>query len=140
MSFLAPLGLAWLALLADPTTQPAPERPEPCSEWKGTAHGNDPSVSLTASLCDAGDGRVRGTITWQSHLSGSSVREVKGAWSSGGQTLTLRDVKLSGSPNAGWRFCPIDRYRLSLSGDELTGTYHSSACQDDATLTLTRVH
>ena len=38
----------------------------------------------------------------------------------------------------GWRFCVVDRYDLSGSKDALTGKYHSSGCNDNAAMTLTR--
>lgn len=108
-----------------------------CTEWRGTIHGNDPSVAVTATLCSVGDHGVRGVLVWSSDVSGSSVRTLEGTRS--GSSVVLHDVALRGKPNPGWMFCTVDRYSLSNSGDRLTGSYHSSACHDDATLTLVRV-
>jgi hypothetical protein len=136
------MTLAWLPVLVwfatvDPPVR-EPERPPPCTRWEGTVSGNDPSVAVTATLCEIGDHRVRGTLIWRSTLSGSNTRKVVGAWSS--RVLSLRDVELTGKPNPGWMFCKVDRYTLSAQDDDhLSGTYHSSACSDDATIQLSRV-
>jgi hypothetical protein len=133
--------LVWLpvfVLLAS-VGRPAQEpEPLPCTRWAGTVSGNDPSVAVTATLCDAGDHRVRGKLVWQSKLSGSNTRTVEGTWSKG--MLSLRDTELTGKPNRGWRFCKVDRYALAVSdADHLAGSYRSSACSDEATITLSRV-
>ena len=107
-----------------------------CTEWRGTVHGNDPSVAVTATLCAVGEHGIRGVLVWTSNESGSSIRTLEGTRS--GDQLTLHDVALRGKPNPGWRFCTVDRYSLSGDGDRLTGTYSSSACHDNATLTLVR--
>ncbi len=108
-----------------------------CTQWRGTVHGNDPSVAVTATVCLVGDHDVRGVLVWNSQVSGSSVRTLEGTHA--GATLTLHDVTLRGKPNDGWRFCMVDRYALTRHGDQLAGTYHSSACYDDASIALTRV-
>lgn len=126
-----------IALLSNTQVRPRVEM-EACTQWRGTVRGNDPNVSVTATLCPAGDKRVKGTLVWESKTSGSSTRELEGAWS--GKSLVLRDVALTGKPNPGWMFCKVDRYRLAQIGDaKLEGTYHSSACSDDATIKLERV-
>jgi hypothetical protein len=136
------LGLAVLALAASPAdasdTKPRKrqEPAKPCATWNGRVRGNDPDVAIKATLCKAKDGRVHGTIVW-SGRSGSSTRAVSGTWSS--QTLTLRDDRVAGTPNAGWKFCPIERYTLTQAGArKLEGTYRSTECRDDAAITLER--
>jgi len=125
------------ALATEATESPRPEvQPARCTRWVGTVRGNDPSVAVTATLCPAGGARVRGSLVWASRLSGSSVRTLEGAWV-GGQ-LILRDTALTGRPNPGWRFCPVDRYTLTASGDRLDGTYRSAPCRDEATVELVR--
>ncbi|NUP11306.1 MAG: hypothetical protein HOW73_35110 [Polyangiaceae bacterium] len=112
-----------------------------CSQWSGTASGNDPSVQVAASLCEAKDGGVIGLVTWNSERSGFSVRKVEGSWSSDHKTLTFADVDfVENKPNLGWRFCLIDRYRLTSGGaSKLEGGYRSSKCNDDATMQLKKV-
>lgn len=135
------MTFAWLPVFVLFATVDRPTRepePPPCTRWEGTVSGNDPSVAVTATLCEIGDHRVRGTLVWQSKLSGSNTRTVVGVWSR--RMLSLRDVELTGKPNPGWMFCKIDRYMLSASDDDhLSGGYHSSACSDDATIKLSRV-
>ena len=134
------LALATVAMSTQPKKPTAKREPDPCAHWQGTSSGNDPSVKLTAILCPAGDGRITGTLVWESARSGTNTRTVDGTQS--GRSLTLRDLTLEGNPKPGWRFCKIDRYALALVGDgdtSLEGTYHSSACNDDATVKLTRI-
>lgn len=133
------MTIAMLALFALEAIQPGtPEvRPAECSRWQGTVSGNDPSVSVSATLCPGGGGRVRGTLVWQSQRSGTSTRVLDGVWTAG--KLVLHDTELTGRPNAGWRFCRVDQYTMTqTSAGKLEGTYHSSACADDATITLVR--
>ena len=136
------LALVLLVLFVTPAaasdTKPKkrPEPAKPCATWQGRVRGNDPDVAIKATLCQQKDGRVHGTIVW-SGRSGSSTRAVSGTWSSG--TLTLRDDRISGQPNPGWRFCPIERYTLAQAGaKKLAGTYRSTECNDDAAITLER--
>ncbi len=138
MTIVAALWLAVSSIASIKQEPPAKAREAKCTHWRGTVRGNDPSVAVTATLCDAGDSRVRGTLVWESRTSGSSTRTLEGARS--GDTLTLKDVALTGKPNPGWRFCTVDRYTLAGAGtDRLSGTYHSGACSDDATIDLERV-
>ena len=126
-----------IAILSVGQIKPQPELAE-CTHWRGNVRGNDPDVSVTATLCPTKDGRVKGTLVWTSKTSGSSTRALEGTWS--GKSLSLRDTALDGRPNPGWRFCKVDRYKLSQVNDaKLEGTYHSSACSDDATIKLERV-
>lgn len=135
----------WLVASFSTTMSTNPKRPpverdepSPCSHWQGTASGNDPSIVITVILCPREEGRVVGTLIWESKRSGTNTRTLEGTQS--GKSFTLRDVALAGRPAPGWRFCKIDRYALALSGDSrLSGTYHSSECNDDATMTLERV-
>jgi hypothetical protein len=131
MLLLLPLVLA--------VAQPVVEAPAPiCSQWHGSVRGNDPDVTIDVTLCEVGDNQVRGTLAWASKQSGTSLRALAG--NASGKTVALRDVDLRGKPNAGWRFCLVDRYTLTRSdGDTLTGTYHSTACHDEATIALKRV-
>jgi hypothetical protein len=134
------LAVAWLvASMSSSTKRTPPDREKsPCTHWQGTVSGNDPSVRITAILCPGANNRVTGTLVWESKRSGTNTRALDGTRS--GATFTLRDVALAGNPNPGWQFCKIDRYTLTLSGDsQLAGTYHSSACSDDATVKLERV-
>lgn len=135
---------AWLvaSTVAMSTTPKRPptdrKEPDPCTHWQGTVSGNDPSVVVTVILCPAANQRVTGTLVWESKRSGTNTRTLEGTQS--GKSFTLRDVSLAGNPNPGWRFCKIDRYSLALSGDtQLSGTYHSAECSDDATVKLERV-
>lgn len=144
MSPLAPLLVTVLAgtstlPVSTTTKQPPAERePDPCTHWQGTVSGNDPSVRVTVMLCPVGQGRVTGTLVWESERSGTNTRALDGSQS--GKAFTLRDVRLDGNPKNGWRFCKIDRYALGLVGDDkLEGTYHSSACNDTAKVELTRI-
>jgi len=132
-------AFALVAMMSTTITKPTPERePNKCTHWRGTVSGNDPSVSVTATLCPAAKNRVTGTLVWESKRSGTNTRTLEGTRSGG--AFTLRDVALTGTPNPGWVFCKIDRYDLVLSGDDkLDGTYHSSACRDNATIELARV-
>lgn len=142
-------ALAWTTALALPlffcswaraTTRPDPlEDVEGCERWVGKSAGNDPSVRLDVRLCPKGQG-VTGHVQWSSLVSGWNVREVSGSWSADGNTLTLKDMRITEQkPNPGYRFCTIDRYELSRQGpDALEGKYHSSECRDDATVSLTR--
>ena len=116
----------------------AEREPDPCTHWQGTVSGNDPSVRVTAMLCPVGDGRITGTLVWESTRSGTNTRTLEGTQS--GKTFSLRDLTVDGNPKNGWRFCKVDHYQLTLVGDSaLEGTYHSSACNDDATVKLARI-
>jgi len=127
-----------LAVLASAVANP--QRPEDgprCSHWKGTVSGNDPSVRVTATLCEKG-GHVTGMLAWNSDKSGTSTRRLDGTLDQG--SLVLRDSAMTGTPNPGWRFCLIDKYQLTGAGtDTLTGTYRSNRCNDVATIELHRV-
>jgi hypothetical protein len=54
--------------------------------------------------------------------------------------VIARDTALAlDDPNGGWRFCPIDRYELTLTErHRLVGTYVSRQCNDNATVNLQR--
>lgn len=120
------------------TTKRTPAEREECTHWQGTVSGNDPSVRITGTLCPVGDHRITGTLVWDSDRSGTNTRALTGVQS--GKAFALEDVNLAGNPKPGWRFCKIDRYELELVGDEkLEGRYHSSGCNDDATVRLQRV-
>lgn len=123
---------------------PKPKDPEPaqpvCTNWTGTVSGNDPSVAIRGTLCEDAKGNVSGQLAWSSARSGSNLRQVSGAWSGDHTSLTLADgAILESHPNPGWRFCVVDRYSLAGSKDALSGSYHSSGCNDDASITLARV-
>jgi hypothetical protein len=130
--------VASVALSSTKKVPPAEREEVPCTHWQGTVSGNDPSVRVTVILCPLADHRVTGTLVWESKQSGTNTRTLDGTQS--GKSFTLRDLTLDGNPTPGWRFCKIDRYALALVGDaKLEGTYHSSACNDDATVKLQRV-
>ncbi|MEJ7600886.1 MAG: hypothetical protein WKG01_23475 [Kofleriaceae bacterium] len=132
---VALLATASSAAASDTRPSKQPE-PRPCTSWSGRIAGNDPDVVIRARLCRKANGRVDGTITWRGR-SGASVRTVAGTWSRAG--LTLRDIRLEGTPNPGWRFCTIERYTLTAASPrKLAGSYRSSECRDDAAITLER--
>lgn len=140
------LALLVLAAVASstPTSSTDSPKPEPgptCASWSGTVSGNDPSVAISGTLCEDDKGNVTGQFTWSSQRSGTNVRKVDGAWSSDHTSLTLRDgAILESHPKPGWRFCVVDQYELTGSKDALTGKYHSSGCNDHASVTLTRAN
>lgn len=144
---LVALGSGARAGLDDGTRDP--RRPAPlegkagCERWKGTASGNDPSVEIELVLCDGPDGAVSGQLQWSSLESGYNVRDVSGSWSAGRARLTLADRRIVvDRPRGGWKFCAIDRYELERTVgpgvERLAGKYSSSACSDQATITLER--
>jgi hypothetical protein len=97
-------------------------------------------VLVEARICDDTQGNVTGVVQWSSLRSGYNVREVAGTRSVGGH-LVLHDVRfLEYHPIGGWRFCLIDQYILDEQGpNHLVGNYESSACNDDASVNLSRV-
>lgn len=111
-----------------------------CTLWKGTVSGNDKTVRMMFRLCPSGGDDVSGTGQWSSKVSGYNVRKLSGRWLDGGKRLELRDeAVIEQHPEPGWQFCAIDRYDLTRSGNELTGTYDSRACNDHATVNVTLV-
>jgi hypothetical protein len=130
--------VAVLAVLASAVANPQrPVEDERCSRWQGSVSGNDPSVHVTASLCEK-DGHITGTLAWKSDKSGTSTRALDGMRSK--DAVVLHDTAMSGTPNPGWRFCLIDKYELTGAGsDTLSGTYQSKRCRDVATIELHRV-
>ena len=78
---------------------------------------------------------------WSSPNSGRSNRKVAGFYDAERHLLILRDVEMPlAQASANWRFCPVDYYLLDLAGDELSGTYWSTACRDRARVRLRRAH
>lgn len=120
-----------------PPPAPAPEPQKGCERYTGTAAGNDADITIHLSIC--GESTVTGRLMWISKRSGVNVRAVSGTRGKTGD-LALKDDKMEMSrPKPGWRFCLIDRYTLAKTGDDtLGGTYFSQACNDTATLSLTR--
>lgn len=111
-----------------------------CTLWKGTVSGNDTTVRMMFRLCPSGGDEVGGTGQWSSRVSGYNVRKLSGRWLDGGKRLELRDeAVVEQHPEPGWQFCTIDRYDLTRTGNELTGTYDSRACNDHATVKVTLV-
>ena len=111
-----------------------------CTLWRGTVSGNDSTVRMMFRLCPSGGDEVTGTGQWSSKVSGYNVRRLSGRWLDQGKRLELRDeAVIEQHPEPGWRFCTIDRYELTRSGNELTGTYDSRACDDHATVKVTLV-
>jgi len=112
---------------------------DPCAQWSGLASGNDPSVAIHLLLCEDTSGHVHGSLAWSGAQSGTNLRTVEGAWTADHTSLAMHDVAIPDShPNRGWRFCLVDTYSLSSGSNSLAGTYHSSDCDDDATMTLKR--
>jgi hypothetical protein len=103
-----------------------------CRCWTGRLVGNDSDVLSLLMLCRRGESAT-GTLRWMSRRSGRSLRTVSGSLS--GNELRLRDDRmLINEPLPTWRFCLVESYRLRLdekSGD-ISGTYHSPKCYDDA--------
>jgi hypothetical protein len=94
--------------------------------------GNDSDVVSLLMLCRRGEA-TSGTLRWVSRRSGRSLRTVSG--SVVGSELRLRDEKmLVNEPLPTWRFCLVESYRLWIDerSGEITGTYHSPQCYDDA--------
>lgn len=115
---------------------PLPEL-ENCVVYDGTAAGNDPSVQLSLRICEDDKGGISGEAQWSSTRSGWNRRSITGKKTRTG--YDLRDVAVVASkPAPGWRFCTIDRWDLTLSGTDLTGSYSSKACDDTATVTLSK--
>lgn len=111
-----------------------------CTLWKGTVSGNDKTVRMMFRLCPAGGDDVSGTGQWSSKVSGYNVRRLSGRWLEQGKRLELRDeAVVEQHPEPGWQFCAIDRYDLVRTGNDLTGTYDSRACNDHATVKVTLV-
>ncbi len=133
----------WLVLVVSaPVSAAALEHPpilgeqRGCTDWVGTAHGNDPSVRLHLQICEAG-GTVTGRAQWSSLTSGWNVRVLEGTRT--GERFVLRDVRIAESrPAPGWWFCPIDRWTLERRGDQLEGRYESRSCDDRARVLLRR--
>jgi len=106
--------------------------------WRGTISGNDPSVTADVSLAQDGP-RVTGLLVWTSPNSGRSHRRVAGFLDPDRHLLMLRDVEMPVAQASGsWRFCPVDYYLLDFQGDELTGSYWSTPCNDRARVRLHR--
>jgi hypothetical protein len=129
--------VAFVVALASAVSSPQPGREQRCTRWTGTVSGNDPSVRVAATLCEQ-DGKITGVLEWKSDKSGTSTRQLAGVRS--GDAIVLHDTSLTGTPNPGWRFCPIDEYKMSGAGtDRLSGSYLSTRCRDRATIDLRRV-
>ena len=109
-----------------------------CELWVGSASGNDPSVRVELQLCPRGDGGLAGELQWSSSKSGWNRRAVSGGYRNESKSaITLKDERfIENQPNWPWRFCLIDEYRLTRTGQTLSGEYDSAACRDHATLSL----
>lgn len=108
-----------------------------CELFVGTASGNDPSVRIGLRLCTDGAGAVTGQLQWSSLRSGWNVRDIAGSRT--GDRFQLRDLRVrKEQAEPGWRFCMVDEYALTLDEEQLTGRYHSTACDDRATMNLVR--
>lgn len=107
--------------------------------FRGTISGNDPRV--TADLALTQDGlAVTGVLLWDSPNSGHNERRVAGNLDPERGLLMLRDVEMPvAKANGAWHFCAVDYYLLDVTGDDLSGTYWSSACTDRARMRLHRV-
>jgi hypothetical protein len=119
---------------------PALEPTGSCDVYAGTSNGNDPTNIVELLVCTNG-AAVTGKAQYSGKLSGWNRRAFSGAWSEDGRALELHESAIiEQKPNAGWRFCTIDRYVLVKQADPkmLVGTYDSAACQDHARLSLTR--
>ncbi len=110
-----------------------------CTSWVGHLEGsNDPEARIQLQLCPNGEA-ITGKMQWSSLVSGWSVRSIEGSWNTSHTELRLRDIELlEDRPEPGWTFCTVDAYRLSISGETMTGTYVSESCNDRATLHLQR--
>jgi hypothetical protein len=117
--------------------RPPPLEAQPqCELYRGTGSGNSDAL-IELRLCPRGDG-VTGTHQWSSTTSGWSQRVVEGRWE--GDHLIAREtsfIENRAQPN--WRFCLIDRYDLTRTGDRLAGPYVSEQCNDHGSFDLRRV-
>ena len=141
-ALLISLAITSLAGTAGAAVEYPPEldAADDCTLWRGTVSGNDATVRMMFRLCPGAGDAVAGTGQWSSKVSGYNVRRLSGRWLDKGARLELHDeAVIEQHPEPGWRFCPIDRYALVRHGDELTGTYDSSACKDHATVSVTLV-
>jgi hypothetical protein len=127
-----------LALLVTTLLSSSPIPDKTCGLWEGVVKGNDPNVTVRLLLCRRGV-ELCGQMSWAGQ-SGDAVRELSG--SVDGSGLDLRDTRfLMSKPKRGWRFCLADGYRLDpdARSGALVGRYWSTACNDQATISLTPV-
>lgn len=105
-----------------------------CGFWRGRMWGNDKDVKTQLWLCRR-KSELCGTLSW-SGRSGENVRALAG--DVGRSAFRLRDLAfVVNRPRRGWRFCAIDAYRLETTqGGSLQGSYRSSACADEAGISL----
>lgn len=106
-----------------------------CGFWRGRMWGNDKDVKTQLWLCRR-KSELCGTLSW-SGKSGENVRALTGDVRR--HVFRLRDVSfLVSRPRGDWRFCLIDSYRLEANGQDgsLQGSYHSTACADEAGISL----
>jgi hypothetical protein len=124
-----------LVLLLQSLLSSAPLPDGGCELWHGDIWGNDPNVKTRLMVCRRKD-QLCGELEWTGQ-SGHNVRQLVGAVD--GDALELKDVRfIVDRPRGGWRFCLIGRYRLKTSpkSGALEGRYVSTACRDEAELTL----
>ncbi len=106
-----------------------------CGFWRGRMWGNDTDVKTQLWLCRRKN-ELCGTLSW-SGKSGENVRSLAGDVRR--REFRLRDVSfLVSRPRGDWRFCLIDSYRLETNGQNgtLQGSYRSTACADEAGISL----
>ena len=116
----------------------APLADKTCGLWEGVIRGNDPSVKARLMLCRRGS-ELCGQMSWAGQ-SGDALRELIGKID--GDGFELKDVRfLKSAPKRGWRFCLADGYRLDRdpATGALAGRYWSTACNDEATISVAAV-
>jgi hypothetical protein len=108
-----------------------------CDLYRGTSAGNAEAL-IELRLCTQGDGSVEGVRQSSSASGGWSRREVVGQWE--GDHFIGHEVRfLENHPAPGWRFCLVDRLRLTRTADRLEGSFVATACDDRGIFNLTRV-
>jgi hypothetical protein len=128
-----------LAMVVTALLSASPIGDKTCGLWEGVIQGNDPHVTARLLMCRRGS-ELCGQMLWAGQ-SGDAVRELTGTLDPGGG-LDLRDTRfLKSAPKRGWRFCLADGYRLDRDekSGALVGRYWSTACHDEATISLNPV-
>lgn len=107
-----------------------------CQVWIGTGNGNDPAMQLELTLCFKKE-EISGIAHWTSGMGGSCKTSFRGHRTAGNSTLVLHDERfIENKPKKGWQFCLAEEYRISISNNQLKGTYSSKACQDYGSFSL----
>jgi hypothetical protein len=126
----------------EPWRPPALEASPSCDVFSGSGHGNDPTLLVEMRLCKEereGATAVTGRAQYSGLQSGWSVRTLAGSCTDDCSAIDVHeDAIIEQKPNPGWRFCTVDRYRLTRdkATSALVGSYDSAACRDHGELTM----